>query len=388
MALINIFRYGILIASAIGLAACAQTPQPEPAPPPIPTVGEVDLDTAESDPQDYLLLDIGVEVFEIETSEQEALEFGEWIFTDIRENEAHYLPYILRNTLLASNQWGAARVLPTRDPSMDLTIQGTVLSSDGQRLTMWVEALDSAGRVWLQKNYADESLTDDYPVSTRYTPGSPFDASKFTEPFQDIYDQINNDLVQVRQTLSTEDLINIKRVSQLVYASDLSPESFAHNLGKDENGRMSILTLPAEDDPQMRRVEEMRLRHHLFIDTVDQYYESLYEEMQAPYVVWRKYSYDQIEEETNSVDEAYDFSNYGRSRGFLTLTQRYDRYRWSKIFEMEYRDLSVGFNNEIAPAILQLNEQVHGLSGTMEEQYIQWRRILRQLFALEAEIPN
>ena len=95
-----------------------------------------------------------------------------------------------------------------------------------------------------------------------------------------------------------------------------------------------------------------------------------------------------MEEETNSVDEAYDFSNYGRSRGFLTLTQRYDRYRWSKIFEMEYRDLSVGFNNEIAPAILQLNEQVHGLSGTMEEQYIQWRRILRQLFALEAEIPN
>ena len=339
-------------------------------------------------PQDYLLLDIGVEVFEIETSEQEALEFGEWIFTEIRENEAYYLPYILRNTLLASNQWGAARLLPTHDPSMDLTIQGTVLSSDGQRLTMWVEALDSAGRVWLQKNYADESLTDDYPVSTRYTPGSPFDASKFTEPFQDIYDQINNDLVQVRQTLSTEDLINIKRVSQLVYASDLSPESFAHNLGKDENGRMSILTLPAEDDPQMRRVEEMRLRHHLFIDTVDQYYESLYEEMQAHYVVWRKYSYDQMEEETNSVDEAYDFSNYGRSRGFLTLTQRYDRYRWSKIFEMEYRDLSVGFNNEIAPAILQLNEQVHGLSGTMEEQYIQWRRILRQLFALEAEIPN
>ena len=55
---------------------------------------------------------------------------------------------------------------------------------------------------------------------------------------------------------------------------------------------------------------------------------------------------------------------------------------------MEYRDLSVGFNNEIAPEILQLNEQVHGLNGTMEEQYIQWRRILRQLFALEAEIPN
>ena len=189
MSLISIIRYVILIASAIGLAACLQTPPPQPAPPPIPTVGEVDLNTATSDPQEYLLLDIGVEVFEVEISEQEALEFGEWIFTEIRENEAHYLPYILRNTLLASNQWGAARVLPTRDPSMDLTIQGTVLSSDGQRLTIWIEALDSTGRVWLQKEYADESLTDDYPISTRYTPGSPFDASKFIEPFQDIYDQ-------------------------------------------------------------------------------------------------------------------------------------------------------------------------------------------------------
>ena len=55
---------------------------------------------------------------------------------------------------------------------------------------------------------------------------------------------------------------------------------------------------------------------------------------------------------------------------------------------MEYRDLSLGFSNEIAPAILELNEQVHGLSGTMEEQYIQWRRILQQLFKLEEEVPD
>ena len=131
----------------------------------------------------------------------------------------------------------------------------------------------------------------------------------------------------------------------------------------------------------------MRQRHHLFIDTVDQYYESLYEEMQAAYVIWRKYSYDQIEEEM-AASESYDFNSYGRSRSYLTLTQRYDRYRWSKIFEMEYQDLSLGFSNEIAPAILELNEQVHGLSGTMEEQYIQWRRILQQLFELEEEVPD
>ncbi|NKB34948.1 MAG: hypothetical protein GKR91_17770 [Pseudomonadales bacterium] len=388
MALIRINRIWILAAATIVLIGCNQTPPPPPAPPPIPTVGAVDLNASIAEPNDALLLDIGVQVFTIDIGEQEALEFGEWIFTEIRENETHYLPYILRNTLLVSNQWGPVRVLPVDDPSMDLSISGTVLTSDGQRLILRVIATDSTGRVWLEKDYADESLTEDYPTTTRYTPGSPFDAANFVEPFQDIYNQINNDLVSIRSSLSNEDLINIKRVSQLVYASDLSPDSFSSNLGVDESGYLSILTLPADDDPQYRRVQEMRLRHHLFIDTVDEYYQSLYDEMQAPYVVWRKYSYDQLEEEANSASEAYDFNNYGRSRGFLTLTQRYDRYRWSKIFEMEYRDLSVGFNNEIAPAILELNEQVHGLNGTMEEQYIQWRRILRRLFALEEEVPN
>ncbi|MDD9891565.1 MAG: hypothetical protein OXU66_07615 [Gammaproteobacteria bacterium] len=380
-----IYRIAISCLITVSLIACSSAPPPESAPPPIPKVGNVDLDSAIIDPEEHLLLDIGVKVFDIEIGSDEALEFGEWIFTEIRENETHYLPYVLRNTLLTSNQWGPVRVLPTDDPSMDLTVSGTVLFSDGLQLAMRVIVLDSTGKVWFENDYADQSQFEDYPESTRYTPGNPFDSTAFIEPFQDIYNQINNDLVQYRNGLTREELTNIKRISQLVYARDLSPESFSENLSEDENGFLTITSLPADGDPQFSRVQDMRLRHHVFIDTVDNYYASLYEEMQAPYVVWRKYSYDQIEEESIAESRAYDFSNYGRSRGFLTLAQRYDRYRWSKIFEMEYRDLSVGFNNEIAPAILELNEQVHGLSGTMEEQYIQWRRILRQLFALEEE---
>jgi hypothetical protein len=35
--------------------------------------------------------------------------------------------------------------------------------------------------------------------------------------------------------------------------------------------------------------------------------------------------------------------------------------------------------------MLELNGQVHGLSGTMEQQYREWRGILRELFELETE---
>jgi len=371
------------------LVACSQTRLPsENTEPLLPPVGIVELNQADVALPEHLLVDIAVNVFDVEIDEQEALEFGEWIFTEIRNNETHYLPYVLRNTLLESNQWGAVRVLPASDPSVDLQIQGSVLASNGKRILLHVVATGSTGRVWLNQKYADITLEKDFPDTTRYTQGNPFDPTAFAEPFQDIYNQINNALVEFRASLTEQQLVDVKRISQMVYASDLAPESFQHNLMEDENSLLTLVSLPAEEDPMLERVADMRVRHHLFIDTVDQYYASLYKQMQPSYAVWRKYSFDQVNEELDANGRPYNYEDYGRSGRYLTLTQRYDRYRWSKIFEMEYRDISAGFNNEVAPAILELNENVHGLSGTMEEQYIQWRRILRQLFALEVQTPN
>jgi hypothetical protein len=176
---------------------------------------------------------------------------------------------------------------------------------------------------------------------------------------------------------------NIRDVSRLVYANDLSPESFGHMLEQDGNGQLQVISLPAENDPMLARVEDMRLRHHVFIDTVDEYYEALHDEMQQAYVMWRRHAYDQEEQEGALAPEPISQDFFSSSSGYLTMTQRYNRFRWSKIYQQEFRELAAGFNQELAPAILELNEQVHGLSGTMEEQYIQWRRILRQLFELE-----
>ena len=55
-------------------------------------------------PHEYQLLDIAVNVFEVELHASESEQFGEWIFSEIRENEAHYLPYLMKETLLRSNR--------------------------------------------------------------------------------------------------------------------------------------------------------------------------------------------------------------------------------------------------------------------------------------------
>lgn len=376
-----------LFSAALVLAACAQTPPPPVPEILLPSVGEVELQVALTPPPENIQLDVGIKVFANRLNASDYERFGEWVFSEIRENEVHYLPYVLRNTLLNANEWGAVRVLPEDDPSVDLQISGTVLRSDGERLEIEIVAVDSSGRQWLQKTYADTTTLDDYPEATRYTPGNRFDPNSFTDPFQDLYDQVANDLLAVRQALAMEELVNVKRVSEMVYASDLSPETFSHTLTETEDGLLTVNSLLAENDPMLARVSEMRLRHSVFIDTVDEYYEALYEEMQPSYVIWRRYSHDQIAEDERVSQQIaeYDIDNFESERTYLSLIQRYDRFRWSKIYEQEFRELAAGFNNELAPAILKLSEQVNGVSGPMTEQYSQWRKILRDLFKLETE---
>lgn len=345
-------------------------------------VGDVPLIQAIQVPSASALLEVGVQVFGTAQKEAGEYEIGDWVFDEIIQKETQFLPHLLKNTLVNSRQWGAIRVIPQSDPSLDLFVEGQIIQSDGETLELQIRAFDSSGREWLNKTYADQSIQEEYPESTRFTLDNTFDSINFIDPFQDIYNRIANDLVVVRTNLGEQTLDDLNLVTDMLYASDLSPNTFSGALKENEDGLLIVDSLPSLDDPMMARVADMKYRHHLFIDTVDEYYQTLYEDIQPAYVLWRRYSIDQITEIETTQQEA-NRSDYGGSSGFLSLSQRYDRFKWSKIFEREFNDLAAGFNNELAPAFLELNSQVHGLTGTMEQQYREWRGILRRLFELE-----
>ena len=367
------------------LSACSvRLPEPEPAvvERPLDLVGNVPLIQAIQAPSTNALLEVGVQVFSTAQNEAGEYEIGDWVFDEIIQKETQFLPHLLKNTLVDSRQWGAIRVIPESDPSLDLFVEGQIIQSDGETLELQIRAFDSSGREWLNKTYADQSIQEEYPESTRFTLDNTFDAINFVDPFQDIYNRIANDLVAVRTNLGEQTLDDLNLVTDMLYASDLSPNTFSGAITANEDGLLIVNRLPSLNDPMMARVADMKYRHHLFIDTVDEYYQTLYEDIQPAYVLWRRYSIDQIAEIETSQQEA-NRSDYGGSSGFLSLSQRYDRFKWSKIFEREFNDLAAGFNNELAPAFLELNSQVHGLTGTMEQQYREWRGILRRLFELE-----
>ncbi len=68
---------------------------------------------------------------------------------------------------------------------------------------------------------------------------------------------------------------------------------------------------------------------------------------------------------------------------FVSLSQNYNRYKWSKMFEQEFVALSSGFVSETAPAVLELSRNISGLSGPVEDLYAQWRVYLRELYEIE-----
>lgn len=389
----------ILVALAItSLAGCAQrstmpvdtsAADALAARPTIDPVGSVTLITSQMRDQNHAndalgtRIDIGIVPFTTRESEAINTAFGDWIFDEIKQKETQFLPHLLGKALIESDLWGAVRVVPEADPSLVLTIRGEIISSTGLDLAVHINATDSSGRVWLSQDYADIAQLSDYPESTRFTYGNRFDGANAIDPFHDLYKQVANDLLARRDSLSEARLAEILQIADLVYARDLSPERFANTLAEDEEGLLQLVTLPAADDPMLARVSDMRYRHHLFIDTVDEYYQTLYADIQPAYLLWRRYSLDQTEETLSRDATPPSTTTYGDSRSFLALSQRYDRFKWSKIYEHEFTELAAGFNNELAPAMLELNGQVHGLSGTMEQQYREWRGILRALFELE-----
>lgn len=362
---------------ALGLLACAQAPvQPESGP---GLIGLFALVIAPSPPREDLQLDVGVRVFASRSENRLGIPVNEGTFARIRDLETHYLPVVLRNTLVESNQWGVVRVLPQDDTSVDLLIEGTIIDSDGAHLTLEVRAVDSSGRQWLDDTYTGRAHAIHYPDVMPSDQARANEAMK--DPFQDVHSQIANDLLLARMGLNPQALRDLRRISAMKHARDLSPEAFGGMLATDAKGYLDLERLPASNDPMLARIQSMLERHHTFIDTVDTYYEALYLDVKPLYDLWRHYSNDQI---TSAEQDQRRARNSGYSSdSFGALRNAYNRYKWAKIFEQEFVGLASGFVSETAPAILELSQRVNGLTGSVEEQYAQWRQLLRAIYEIE-----
>ena len=320
---------------------------------------------------------------------------------EIREAEARFIPIHLRSVIEKTGYWGAVRVVPEKSEGFELYVSGSIIASDGEIIHLKVEAEDAQGRLWLSRIYKGNAGVEDYE---NLTPGA--------DGFEPLYHRIANDLAKFRNQLDDQKRTEIRRIADMRFASDMAPYAFADHLEKDKFDRYSLLRLPAEDDPAYQRVELIRERDFLLIDTLNGHYENFYRDMQVPYEEWRKarsIEKEALREVKNRANankalgiaaiiaaiaiEATGSPNTRAATGTLrdvmvlggaySIKRGMDINAQSTLHEEEISELGMSFSAEAEPLVIEVDGEVHKLSGSAETQYAQWRELMREIYASE-----
>ena len=344
-------------------------------------------------PEDQLL-DVGVRLFDPNS----AALTEEEIFTspEIRKAEARFMPTVLADTLQKSGHWGAVRVAPSETGVSDIVVDGKILESTGEKLALEISISDASGAHWYTKQY--EGFASKYSYDAKVAP----------EPFQDVYNRITNDLAIARAKLSPAEAKRLRTISELRFAESFAPKAFSGFLEKDKNGRFSVRRLPAENDPMLVRIRSIRERDNLFVDTLQDYYNGFSRQMSAPYQDWRKESYTEsiayrelraqatgrtiagvasiiagIAAQTGDSYATRAAGTVGIIGGAAMVKSGFDKRAESKMHAETLKELGGSLGAEIEPQVIDLEDHSVTLTGSVQDQYTQWREILHGIYEAE-----
>jgi hypothetical protein len=366
-----------LIPALALLCACASAPPKKPAPVEAPPVLSAEVLTAGEDPDELRALDVGVVLFDPGIPKDEGSHTKLGIFPGIRRAEARYLPYALRQTLVDTNLWGAVRVLPKDAPESELLVEGKILASDGVTLKLQITATDSSGKQWVNKVYSESAVAEDYTASSKAA----------RRPFQDLYNQIANDLYTARQGLQEAELLQLGYLSELRYAAELAPDAFGGHVQAMPDQRYALMRLPAQGDPMLARIDRIRQQEYLFIDTVDEEYALLYADMTPTYDLWRQFNREQTLYRSAQQERIAERKK-PKGGSYQAMKLSYNNFRWVKMQQQELRELAQGFHNEVEPTVMTIEGRVVKLSGSLDERYSEWRKLLQKIYAIETGTGN
>ncbi|MEZ0152356.1 MAG: hypothetical protein AB9Q18_08695 [Candidatus Reddybacter sp.] len=343
------------------------------------------------------LLDLGVLAFDPgldELSDKQA----EIVLPSVRVAEGHYLANQLARTIQDTAAWGAVRVLPTKEVITDVYIEGIILHSDGERLELGITVSDTSGKEWYQRSYSQEASK--YAYDRRQ--------SLHRDPFQGLFNRITNDLVDYRRALGGKQTITLRNISTLRFARDFSPKAFDQHIQADRKGVLKIKRLPATNDPILQRIQRIRERDYLFIDTTQEYYDAFSLQMEAPYQSWRTQNYDEILATRRLTRQSQERtiggivtviagivaagSNSGATRaagavaigsGALLVKSGLAKKGEAQIHIEALAELGQSLEAEVEPRTVTLEDQTITLSGNVQAQYQQWKKLLQKIYALE-----
>ncbi|MGR9089563.1 MAG: hypothetical protein ACU85U_03155 [Gammaproteobacteria bacterium] len=360
-------------------ASVQQTPYAAPAPIP-----------------EHLLLDVGVDLFDPGI---QYLDEGKSTTTPaVRKAEAVHVAQNLVDTLQETRNWGAVRIIPGAQSETDVAVSGVIIDSDGETLKLKVTVTDSSGKPWYTRRYDEQLSQYAYDSSLRQQ----------QEPFQRLYNDITRDMEAYARSLPAAEREELRAISKLRFAQRFAPDDYNDFMTVDSKGRYTLKRLPAAGDPVIAQVESIRVRDQMFVDLLQDHYRNFNTRLAGPYDQWREASYHETKALRKLKEEATarkiggvlavvagilaqgSGSSTARTAGVLGIgagaymfKSGLDRGSEARIHEEGLKEMADSLGAEIQPHTIALADKTVTLSGTVDEQYAQWRAILNEIYLTE-----
>ena len=341
-------------------------------------------------------LDIVVSVFDPGLPDDESkIDEGDW--PELRRAESRYMAVQMRDALTFDGRFGAIRVTPDNSFSGDLYVDGEILSSNGEELKLRITVTDSSGKKWFSKNYS-------HRVSPAWYKSRRNDTLK---PFQPVYDEIVNDIAKRQDRLKDGEITEIHAIADMRFAQNIAPDAFSEMISV-RRGRVKLEGMPAESDPMLQRVTAVRHRDQMFVDNVQEEYNQFATNMKESYRFWQSQSCAEVvrkrEARNNSILKglagallvvgaaaaASDNSYAGDAAavtaglaGAALLTESWQDSKEAKVHSEVIDELASTIDGQLAPQVIEMEDQTVTLTGNLQQQTQQWRSILAKIWAAE-----
>ena len=342
------------------------------------------------------LLDVGITVLD---DGVDLMDEDDTSLPEVRMAESVYFSSQLHRVLEKSGAWGALRVIPNKDVIVDLYLSGIIIQSDGETLDLKVNATDSSGKKWMEKQYRQK--VGKYAYDRRL--------KKTGDPFQNLFIRIANDLLTFRETLSRKEAIKLRSLSEIRFAQQFSPEAFNAYTIKKSSNTLELVRLPAENDPILERMRRIRDREYLYIDRMQEYYDEFASKMHTPYQEFRRASYDSVVKSrqlkkqgnqrilagagvilagiygrTQSDSGAGRLaSTVGAGAGGMIVKSGLEKKQQAASYDESLAEMGSSLEATLTPQVIELEDRTVTLTGNVEAQYQQWQELLAQIYREE-----
>lgn len=331
---------------------------------------------------------------------------AEGVWPELRRAEARKFALDMKDSLQDTKAFGGIWVTPDTTAMGDLYVLGTIAESNGEDVEIVVEVRDSMDQRWMKKRYSHR-VKEAWHRDPRNTGKNPY-APVFEKAAEDIANRVKK--------RKDEDLERIRAVAEVRFGYSFAEAAFAPYLAwTGEHYR--LVGRPAADDPMLRRTNAVRVREQLFLDGMQFQYEVFAGKMADSYAQWQAQSLVEAKAARQNAWAALGKGIVGTALlvggvvavvagattgdpgdataavtagtaaaigGAAFLASSGESSATAQMHRSALNELGASLDLEVSTRNVSFEGKTAQLTGTVQEQYRQWREFLKRIHAVEA----